>query len=302
MFHLLHGRWVGIVMPAVITIVIVLADGAAWLVIGGGVLMVAGLAWTAIKYVRERRVTDEYQAFAASHGWEYLARSFEYGSRFSSFPFGEGTARRQESVLRGTFNGQQCATFAQVFETRQDRDSTPRVHAYQVTMAELPVALPRLDIVPQNLPATIAKALGGRDIDVESHVFNQRWRVLCDDARYGHAVIDPRMIERLLDPDVEGTAVRIEGGAVYIWQTGRRGAADLARRMKVVSGIARRIPTHVIREFTDLGYHVRRGDAATRPLQGPAWALESGALTSRRYTGIGVDADGDGIEDWKQLR
>ncbi|MFW2512519.1 hypothetical protein ACNI3K_01940 [Demequina sp. SO4-13] len=291
----------GIAVAAICVAAVVGTNGSGWLLALAAVALLGGGAWSAYDFTRARRLHDEYQTFAHSHGWEYLARSFEYDSRFASFPFGEGGARRQESVVRGEFNGQRCATFAQVYEIARERGAPATVHAYQVTMAELPVALPRIDIVPQSLPATLAKALGGRDIDVESHEFNVRWRVLCDDARYGHAVIDPRMIERLLYSDVEGMAVRIEGGAVYVWTAGRQGAHDLARRLAVVSGIARRIPAHVIREFTELGYKVRHGDAATRPLTGPAWAIEPGALTSRRYTGIGVDADGDGIEDWRQL-
>lgn len=302
MIRHLHGRWTGIVIAMIAGGVILVGDAATWVLALAALAVVGGATWSIYDAVRARHLHDEYQEFAEAHGWEYLARAFEYDSRFASFPFAEGTSRRQEAVVRGTFNGQRCATFAQVFELRPDRDSPPTVQAYQVTLAELPIGLPRLDIVPQNLPATVATLLGGRDIDVESYEFNRRWRVLCDDARYGHAVIDPRMIERLLAADVEGLAVRIEGGAVYVWQTGRQGAEGLARRLNVVSGIARRIPAHVIREYTERGHHVRRGDAATRPLTGPAWALEPGALTSRRYTGIGIDADGDGIEDWQQLR
>lgn len=302
MIRHLHGRAAAFAVAAIGVVAVVTTDGAFWVMVGAVVLMVAATAWSIRDYLRARRTQDAYQTFAASHGWEFLERSFEYDARFSTFPFGEGVARRQESVVRGEFNGQRCATFAQVFEVKRDQDSPAMVQTYQVTLAELPIALPRLDIVPQNLPASIAKALGGRDVEVESYEFNQRWRVLCNDARYAHAVLDPRMIERLLYLDVAGMSVRIDGGAVYVWRSGRQGAADLAKRLSVVSGIARRIPTHVIREYTDLGHHVRRGDAATRPLTGPAWALEPGLLNSKRYTGIGVDADGDGIEDWKQLR
>lgn len=302
MMRHLHSRWAGMAVSAVAMMVLVFSDGAGWLLATSAVTIVCGGAWSFYEFTRARRMRDEYQEFAATHGWEYLERSFEYAPRFSGFPFDTGSALRQEAVVRGTFNGQQCATFAHVYEVKHDRNAPPTPYSYQVTLAELPVALPRLDIVPQDLPATFAKVLGGRDIDVESYEFNQRWRVLCDDARYGHAVIDPRMIERLLQADVDGMAVRIEGGAVYVWSQGRRGADDLARRLTVVSGIARRIPAHVIREYTELGYGVRRGDAATRPLDGPAWATEPGVLNSRRYTGIGVDADGDGIEDWRQVR
>ena len=301
--HHFHGRWSGLGIGTVSGVAVALGNLGSWLMVAGVVIAVAGLTWAAVDFTRSRRMHDEYQDFAQMHGWNYTATSYEFNHRFSAFPFGQGSRRRQESVVRGTFNGQQCATFAHVFENVRDGDTASMgTHAYQVTLAELPVALPRIDIVPENFPAAVAKALGGGDIDVESHAFNQRWRVITNDPRYAHALLDPRMIERLLYDDVEGLGIRIDGGAVYIWSMGRRGADALARRLGAVSGIARRIPDHVLREYKDLGYQVHHDDPWTRPLSGPAWATESGALTSRRYTGVGMDIDGDGIEDWKQLQ
>lgn len=300
------GRWFGgsIVTVSVIIVVAAQATGTeGWLFLACGVLVVGGSIWGILAAMRHRRLSDAHRDFAKTHGWEYIATTHEYNHRFSGYPFGVGSARRQESVLRGTFNGQECATFAHVFESNRGADGDPgTLHRFQVTLAELPVALPRIDIVPENLPASVAKALGGGDVDVESWEFNQRWRVITKDPQYAHALLDPRMIERLLFPDVEGLGVRIDGGSVYVWSIGRRDVDTLARRLGVVSGIARRIPDHVLREYKTLGYEVHRGSAATRPLSGPAWATEPGVLTSRSYTGIGMDLDGDGVEDWKQLQ
>lgn len=298
-----HGRWGGPLVAGAAVAMAYMGQAAVWLWGIGVMLAVGGAAWGIYDLLRSQRMHDEYRDFAQTHGWTYLSTSYEYNLRFSSFPFDQGTARRQEAVLKGTYNGLQCASFAHVFEVSRDRDAGPPVlQSFQVTLAELPVALPRLDIVPENLSTAVAKFLGGGDVDVESHAFNQRWRVITSDPRYAHAVLDPRMIERLLLSDAEGHAIRIEGGAVYVWEMGRRSPKNLARTLSVVSGIARRIPEHVIREYQELGNHVRRGDAATRPISGPAWALEPGALTSGRYTGIGVDSDGDGVEDWQQMR
>lgn len=299
--HRLAFSWSGLAFGLIYVVLSLVGDLMTWVAVGGGILAVAWVAWAIYDFVRSRRLRDEYQEFAQTHGWSYEARTYEFNHRFSGFPFGQGSARRQESVVRGTFNGQECVTFAHVFEPIRDGDGLSRgTQVFQVTLAELPVALPRLDIVPENLPSAIAKALGGGDVDVESHAFNQRWRVIANDARYAHAVLDPRMVERLLFADAEGLGIRIDGGAVYVWSVGRRRADNLARRLGVVSGIARRIPDHVIREYKELGYHSRAGGAWARPLQGPAWATEPGALTSGRYTGIGTDNDGEGIKNWNQ--
>ncbi|WP_084104570.1 hypothetical protein [Demequina sp. NBRC 110056] len=357
-----RGRWAAFAAIAVGLAAVVLGASSGWVAIIGVVAIATGMAWAIADGVRAARQRDAYATFAAEHGWDYLASSHEYGGRFRAYPFAEGIQRRQESVVRGDFSGVRCASFTHVYEESSNRDGEVRIPvAHQVTLAELPVALPRLDIVPETLGAQVAKRLGGRDVDVESHEFNARWRVIADDARYAHAVLDPRMIERLLSPDAWGAAIRIEGGAVYTWTPGRQGVDALAKSLGLVAGIARRIPPHVLREYRERGHGVTegisdgapswatepgaltsrrptdlaaqagytpmpveagggpgRGGAAVGggsghsadalaaregqpPLAGPAWATESGALTTGRYTGVGVDADGDGIEDWRQL-
>ncbi len=258
-----------------------------------GAVVLALLVWEGVSRLRHGNAAAE---FAASHGWEHLPRTAAYSHRFSGEPFdATGTSVRQEDVLRGMYGGIRCATFTHVVERQRDGErSTAQVH--QVTLAELPVALPRLDIVPENLAHHVAQALGGVDVEVESHEFNRRWRVIARDQRYGHDVIDPRMIERLLAPDAHGRSIRITGGAVLIWTPGRESVDTLAKRLDVVVGVARRIPAHVIRRFSEAGGSL----VDDAPLTGPAWATTPGVLNSRSYTGIGTDADGDGVEDWRQ--
>ncbi len=262
------------------------------LVVVGAV--VAGLiAW---EWWSRTRHAGEAERFAATHGWEHTPRTAAYSTRFAGHPFDlGGTSVRQEDVLRGAYGGVRCATFTHIVERQRDGERTS-AQVFQVTLAELPVRLPRLDIVPESAASRVAQMLGGVDIEVESHAFNARWRVISRDRRYGHDVIDPRMIERLLADDAQGRSIRIDGGAVLVWSAGREGVGSLAARLGVVSGIARRIPAHVLRAYADAGHGVRDPEA---PLSGPAWATTPGVLNSGRYTGIGVDADGDGREDWR---
>ena len=355
--------WMGTAGAILIGIGVILAQPILLLlgvVIGA---IAALLAWR--DRSRASRLSDTYAAFASTHGWEHIGSTSEYGSRFRSYPFGTGVRRRQESLIRGDFGGIRCATFAHVYEETSGNGVEHSVPiAHQVVMAELPVALPRIDIVPEAVGHQVLQLLGGTDVEVESHEFNRRWRVITDDPRYARAVLDPRMIDRLVAEDANGLMLRIEGGAVYTWQPGRHGADALARQLAVVTGLARRVPQHVIREYRKLGYGVKDGfsenapawatesgaltsrqptdlsaaagwmpgaAAATAPHgarrrdsaphlhgnpgddaapaashasavpTGPGWATEPGALTGRRYTGVGVDADGDGIEDWRQM-
>ncbi|WP_152649192.1 DUF3137 domain-containing protein [Demequina flava] len=265
--------------------------------------VVLGVLWLVWDVWQASRHRDAYREFAASQGWDYQALSHAYSSRFVEYPFGTGSSVRQETLVSGSFNGRQCAAFVHVYESNRDRNGNSSVKVpHQVVLAELDVALPRLDLIPQGVAQTVATSLGAADIDVESYDFNRQWRVVCNDLRYAHSVLDPRMVERLLWADAVGTSIRIEGSAVYLWAPGRIAPADLASRLGVVTAIARRIPDHVLREFRDLGYGAgRRGEPNSGPMPGPGWATESGVLNGRRYTGIGVDADGDGVEDASQL-
>lgn len=270
-----------------------LPSGLAFALGAAVVLLLA--VWEGVVAHRHRH---EAARFALAHGWEHESRTAAYNTRFGGDPFDLGGRSWQSDVLRGTFAGYRCATFTHVVEQggQAGESKADSRLAFQVTLAELPVRLPRLDIVPESLVNRVAQALGAVDIEVESHAFNDRWRVVARDRRYGHDVVDPRMIARLLEHDAEGLAIRIDGGAVMVWTVGRESVDSLARRLAVVTGVARRIPGHVIRRFEE-GHAMRDPDA---PLSGPAWAVTPGALTSGRYTGVGVDADGDGVEDWRQ--
>jgi hypothetical protein len=258
------------------------------------VLMTAVLALAAWEAFDRMRHRDQAARFAVEHGWEHVPRTAAYSTRFSGMPFDlPGSSVRQEDVLRGTYAGFPCASFTHVVEQQSDGRRTG-AQVFQVTLAELPVRLPRLDIVPENLGHHLAQALGGVDIEVESHAFNARWRVIARDRRYGHDVVDPRMIERLLAPDAHGCSLRIDGGAVLLWSPGREGVDTLAKRLDLVCGVARRIPAHVSRAYEEQGWG-RSGPAT--PSTAPAWATTPGVLSSRRYTGIGVDDVPHPVED-----
>ncbi|WP_062077354.1 DUF3137 domain-containing protein [Demequina globuliformis] len=266
-------------------------------------LLAIGLIWLAFDVWSAARHSDDYRRFARDHGWDYTAQSGAYTARFRGYPFDSGATARQESVVTGTFNGMPCATFVHAYEPRRDDNSPALVVPHQVTAAELDVNLPRIDLMPEGIGQAVASVVGGGDLDTESHDFNRLWRVICDDDRYARSLLDPRMIERLTWADAVGKAIRIEGSAVYVWEPGRVAPKDLAARLSLVTGIARRIPDHVLREFRDLGYGSGRHDVdGSGPMPGPAWAAEGGVLNGRRYTGVGVDADGDGIEDAQVMR
>lgn len=289
------------VIAAGMTIFLGNAFPVFWLIgLAAGLASVAYLVWQSFRAQAHR---EQFQRFATEHGWQYRPGGTSLTSRFTGYPFQTGVNRRQSDVLTGTYDGLTCSTFTHEFETKSDRDSSGVHEEFQVTLAELDVRLPRLDLLPESMGNRLAQALGGVDVEMESHDFNSKWRVKCADRKYAMDVVDPRMMERLLQYDMLDYSIRIEGGAVMMWHSGRLGTEDLSRRLDAVVAIAHRIPEHVLRRFREAGYGVRDGERDTgQGIRGPSWATQGGILNSRRYTGIGTDADGDGVEDWEQPR
>ncbi len=218
-------------------------------------------------------------------GWEYRPGTRNYDRRFFTFPFGVGRNPRDVDLIRGPFNGFACASFTHEYD-EGDTDEINVTSRWQIDIVDLPYPLAKIDIVPDDLLAKFAKLLGGQDIDFESARFNAAWRVKAGDAKYAHDIVHPRLMRRLLETDANGLAIRIEGPAVYLWAIDRRGPEDLARRLGVLTAVARLIPDFVYREFKEV--HDRLAEEERkREENAPEWAKTPFGLSGGRYTDLG---------------
>jgi hypothetical protein len=218
-------------------------------------------------------------------GWDFSPMTLAYRGRLAAFPFGVGRELRDIDAVHGPFDGYPCGSFTHQYEQgKEDEVNAPS--SWQIDIVDLPYPLAKVDIVPEDFLAHFAKFLGGRDIDFESAEFNAAWRIKAGDAKYAHDIIHPRMMERLLRADAQGMAIRIEGMAVYAWAANRRGPDELARRLGVLTAVARLIPEFVYREFKEV--YDRLADAERqREENAPAWATTPFALSSGHYTDLG---------------
>ena len=270
---------------------------ALWLL---GVLSAIGSAgfWLVDALIGQRH-TSALKHFAHDHRWTYQAHGGRLTGGLTGYPFNSGENQRTEDVVSGNYGGMRCESFTYRFDIPTTRNDAEVPQLFTVTAAELDVALPALELVPEHVGSRVLGALGAGDIEFESAAFNRTWQVLCSDKRFAVDVVDPRMMELLLRPDMQGWAVRIEGARVLVWSAGRAPVGDLSRRLDVVCGVAKRIPAHVLRRYDEEARQRRAPDIAGDGTA-PGWATSPGVLNSRTYTGIGTDADGDGIEDWEQ--
>ena len=287
--------------------------GAAALVVGFGlqlnffdwhVLAVIGVAlvvlagYWAFHLAEQWRQVRGLKEFALEHGWSFTAAGGISVAGLTGFPFGEGAERTVEDVIQGTYQGVECAEFSYNFEHHVAGEHTaPQV--FTVTQAILPVPFPRLDLIPEDAGSRVLGAVTGNDIDLESAEFNRTWKVVCADKRFAVDVIDPRMMLVLLRHRVPGVVIRIDGDRVLAWGAGRSHTKDLTRRLDLVAGISKAIPAHVVRKYSEAEQQ-RRAIEDERERNAPTWATTGGVLNSCHYTGIGVDSDGDGVDDYTE--
>ncbi|GAA3799413.1 DUF3137 domain-containing protein [Cellulomonas soli] len=209
--------------------------------IGLGLL---GLGW----WLQHQR-RQQLQQWAQRNGWTYADRDDSYVRVQRGQPFEQGHARRATEVMTGRFEGMPAISFDYQWDTGSGKEETTH-HAHVVALA-LPAYLPTLEVTPEGFGARFAKMLGAQDMQFESEDFNRAYRVAAGDQRTAHAVLHPRLMERLLRPDAVRTPWRIEGTWIVSWTSGGTDLSTLAARLGLLTAVVRSVPRHV---WLDHGY------------------------------------------------
>lgn len=192
---------------------------------------------------------ERFAAWALRNGWTYARSDRSLVDISRGQPFGQGSSRRATEVLRGTYDGRPALSFSYQWTTGSGKNRTTH-HAHVVALA-LPTYLPTVEVTPEGLGARLAKLVGAQDVQFESEAFNRAYRVAATDQRTGHAILHPRLMERLLRSDALGNAWRIGGTWILSWETGTTDLDRLAPRLGLLSAVVRSVPRHV---WQDHGY------------------------------------------------
>lgn len=192
---------------------------------------------------RDRRRQRALQRWALASGWGYVAADPTLVHLQRGHPFGIGRQRMATEVLHGTFDGLPALSFRYQWTTGSGKSrSTSFAH---VVAVGLPAYLPRLEVTPEGVGARLAKLVGAQDIQFESEEFNRAFRVEAGDLAFAHAVLAPRLMERLIRPDAARRPWRIEGTWVASWQPGGTVVETLGDRLAILVAVVRAIPRHV---------------------------------------------------------
>ncbi|MEU8226490.1 hypothetical protein [Kribbella sp. NPDC048915] len=150
-------------------------------------------------------------------------------------------------VLAGEYGGRPVRMAEFVYITRGKYLRTTWVN--HLIAIELPVRLPGLvvmaDGVTRNLGA-LAADLVMEPVEGESEAFNRRFRAVGADARYGSAVLHPRMMQWLLDHPVN---LRISGNLVLVYDDEPWTVARTLAALPVLSGVVDLIPPFVLADY-----------------------------------------------------
>lgn len=209
------------------------------LVLGVGILLAVLGAVAAAK----RR--EAVRAYAAARGWTYVPEQPDLVDRFPGHPFGRGFGRRATNVVHGTWDGRAFVSFDYLYKTHQSNGKTTTTvnHPFSVVAMSLGVRAPELEVAPEGLFASIADAVSGSAINLESEEFNQAFTVRSADRKFASDVLHPLMMEYLLAH--RGLAFRTTGDSLLVVGSGHRPVEQVDGVLTWVDGVLDRVPEFV---------------------------------------------------------
>ena len=110
--------------------------------------------------------------------------------------------------------GSNDSAFQYRYTTGSGKNRT--THHRSCVLLEVPFNAPHLKIGPEGFWSMIGRAVGLRDIEIESPVFNERYRVSCGDERFAITLLDQHMIGWMLSPGSGGGTVTFEVGGRWM--------------------------------------------------------------------------------------
>jgi Protein of unknown function (DUF3137) len=218
-------------------------------VVGLFLVLVAGLPGWLIGRAHRRRLA----AFAAARGWSYVAQEPLLATRFAGPPFGLGFDQRAYDVFYGSHHGRDLVAFDYDYSTRAGSadSSATVVHTFAILGVSLGAVLPGLTVDPETLVSRFVGRLTGHDIELESEEFNRAFTVTCEDRKFASDVLNPAMMEYLLQYRHLGW--RFDRDCLLVVKPGHTDLDSVAATIEVMDGITARIPEFVWAQATGEG-------------------------------------------------
>ncbi len=166
-------------------------DGAITITVLG--VIAGGLAYSAYRYREYQRA--KLRTIAGSHGLQVdVATKKPPPVDFNLFE----TGSRKKVNAQMWRAGEQDSVFQYQYTVSSGENST--TYEFTAALIDVPFVAPHLTISTENWWSKIKRAVGLRDIELESPEFNERYQVRCSDNRFAITLLDPTMIGWMLSP------------------------------------------------------------------------------------------------------
>ncbi|MFB6726466.1 hypothetical protein ACFCV3_40225 [Kribbella sp. NPDC056345] len=149
---------------------------------------------------------------------------------------------RPHEMFAGDYRGRGMCVLEYMYTTSNGKTTT--THTVHLVALNLPVALPPLTLSAES---AVTRMLAGPDLELESRLFNDQFRITCQDERYASAVLHPRMMEWMLHNP--GLQWQLAGNALVSFAPGSFTVPDVAARLEAMTGVIDRIPSFVLRDY-----------------------------------------------------
>lgn len=218
---------------------------------GGGFLgfVVAAAAFAVLAVwgaKRNRKRISELAQFAASVGWQYIARDDQRALQWQRPPFNQGYDHRATDVLLGTFAGRQIEVFDYSYKeqtTDSKGNTSSTTYRFAVCALALPAWLPYLEVGPESVLSRLGNVVGVHDIEIESEDFNRKFRVHSDNRKFASDVLSPRLAQTLLS--LPPYHWRTDGASLVSWSQGVLKPEAIQPWATALSGVVDSIPAFV---------------------------------------------------------
>lgn len=188
---------------------------------------------------------------AEQRDWRYFADEPGLVDRWPGKPFGRGSEQQVTNVVRGSWGTRKFLAFDYSYVVNHTYNLREQEHVpnhFGVVVMQLPGKLPWLEVEHETvLDGLDEKLRGPQDIQFESDEFNAAFKVTAADTWYARQVIQPRMMDLILQRGEIGW--RIMGGDLLAWDRGRPDGDDLVRRLNFLADLIEEIPRSVWSEY-----------------------------------------------------
>lgn len=201
---------------------------------------------------KSKKIQEECAAWSVQRGWQYYQQDQNLVNRWQMPMFRQGSSKKVTNVLTGPVNSKskvvrQAISFEYQSTVSTGKSSTTYHH--HIVAVFLPNYIPTLTIAPEGIGAKIAKFFGGQDIQFESEVFNDRWRITGDHLAFAHAVVHPQTMEYLMKYAPYNVAYHLLGDALLIYNSGKQNLQNIDQMTWHITDLIDLVPEFVWRDY-----------------------------------------------------